>query len=112
MFIKYLVLGGGGVAGLNMYGAIKNMIEKKYLDFDNIEKIYCVSVGALVGVIFSLKLENNIIHDYLIKRPWHKYINIKPYNILNIWGYIKPDNLSLFWIFITIMFLIIIQLIF
>ena len=33
-------------------------------------------------------------------------------NILNIWGYIKPDNLSLFWIFITFMFLIIIQLIF
>lgn len=85
MIIKNLVLGGGGVAGLNMYGAIKNMIEKKYLNFDNIEKIYSVSVGALVGVIFSLKLDNKIIDEYLIKKPWHKFINIKPINILNLW---------------------------
>lgn len=85
MVIKNLILGGGGVAGLNMYGAIKNMISKNYINFENIEKIYSVSVGALIGVIFTLKLENKIIDDYLIKRPWHKFINIKPNNILNIW---------------------------
>ena len=33
-------------------------------------------------------------------------------NIKTFWDIIKPDNLSLFWIFITFMFLIIIQLIF
>lgn len=85
MNIKNLVLSGGGVGGFNMYGAIKNMIEKEYLDFNKIEKIYCVSVGAIIAVIFSLRLENQIIDDYLIERPWHKYINIKANNILNIW---------------------------
>ena len=85
MNIKNLVLSGGGVGGFNMYGAIKNMIEKEYLDFNKIEKIYSVSVGAIIAVIFSLKLDNQIIDDYLIKRPWHKFINIKPNNILNIW---------------------------
>lgn len=85
MNIKNLVLSGGGVGGFNMYGAIKNMIENKHIDFNKIEKIYSVSVGAIVGVIFSLKLDNQIIDDYLIKRPWYKFINIKPNNILNIW---------------------------
>lgn len=85
MNIKNLVLGGGGIGGLNMYGAIKNMIENKYLDINKIEKIYSVSVGALMAVIFALKLDNQIVDDYLIKRPWHKFINIKPNNILNIW---------------------------
>ena len=85
MNIKNLVLGGGGVGGFNMYGAIKNMIVKEYLDFNKIEKIYSVSVGAIIGVIFSLKLDNQIIDDYIIKKPWYKFINIKANNILNIW---------------------------
>lgn len=85
MNITNLVLGGGGVAALNMYGAIKNMVEKEFLDFNKIEKIYSVSAGALVAVVFSLKLDINIINEYLIKRPWHKYINITPNNILNLW---------------------------
>ena len=38
MNITNLVLGGGGVAALNMYGAIKNMVEKEFLDFNKIEK--------------------------------------------------------------------------
>lgn len=84
MIIKNLVLSGGGVGGLNMYGAIKNMIDKQYLHFNNIEKIYCVSIGAIIGVIFSLGIENDTIYDYLLKKPWHKFINIKAINIINL----------------------------
>ena len=72
------------MGGLNMYGAIKNMIDKGYLNINNIEKIYCVSIGAIVGVMFSFGLDNEIIYDYLLKRPWHKFININPINILNL----------------------------
>tara|TARA_Y100001980_G_scaffold43573_1_gene22001 strand:- start:432 stop:1346 length:915 start_codon:yes stop_codon:yes gene_type:complete len=82
MNIKKLVIGGGGHGLYNIYGVLKNMIEKKYINYDNINQIYSVSAGAICGTIIALKINLNILDDYIIKRPWEKVFNKKPSDIL------------------------------
>lgn len=83
--IKHLVLGGGGVGGLPMYGALKYLSKNNYFDINNIKSIYATSIGSLIGVLISLNYDWDSLDDYLIKRPWDKVISIKPVNIFNIW---------------------------
>lgn len=83
--IKHLVLSGGGVGGLTMYGTLKCLLKNKYFDINNIKSIYATSIGSLIGVLISLKYDWDSLDDYIIKRPWEKVISIKPVNIFNIW---------------------------
>ena len=82
MNIKKLVIGGGGYGIYNIYGVIKNMIEKEYINLNNIDEIYSVSAGAICSAILALKIDFDILDDYIIKRPWDKVFNIKPSDIL------------------------------
>lgn len=84
MTIKHLVISGGGVVGLVEYGALKELTKKKIINYENIETIYCTSIGSIVGLIFLLNLDYELIDNYLIKRPWEKLINFKANNYLNI----------------------------
>ena len=86
MTIEHLVLSGGGGAGYLIYGALKYLYLNNYWDIKNIKNIFCVSIGSLISVFISLKLEWDVLDDYLIKRPWEKVINIKPNHLLNLWS--------------------------
>lgn len=83
--IKHLVISGGGPSGLNTYGAIKYLSKNSFLDINNIETIYGVSIGAFLGVILSLKYDWETLDDYFIKKPWNKVINFSPETIFNAW---------------------------
>jgi len=85
MTIKHLVLSGGGDGGYILYGALKYLSQNEYFDISNIKTIYCVSIGALIGVFMILKYDWSELDDYIIKRPWNKVISIKLANILNMW---------------------------
>lgn len=70
MTIKHLVISGGGPTGLLSYGAAKYLEQQKFWSMNNIESIYGTSIGALFGVILSLKHDWNTIDEYIIKCPW------------------------------------------
>lgn len=70
MTIKHLVISGGGPTGLLSYGAAKYLEQQKFWSMDNVESIYGTSIGALFGVILSLKHDWNTIDEYIIKCPW------------------------------------------
>ena len=70
MTIKHLVISGGGPTGLLSYGAAKYLEQQKFWSMDNIESIYGTSIGALFGVILSLKHDWDTIDEYIIKCPW------------------------------------------
>lgn len=76
MVIKHLVLSGGGPSGFVTYGAIKQLHKNKKWNLENIKSIYGCSAGAIVGIIISLGYDWNLLDDYLIKRPWHKLVDI------------------------------------
>jgi NTE family protein len=67
--IKHLVISGGSIWGLSAFGIIYEAISCGFLNTDDIVSIYGTSVGSVVGLIISLKIDHNIIKDFLINRP-------------------------------------------
>jgi len=70
--IKHLVISGGSIWGLSAFGILYEAISSGFVNVDDIESIYGTSVGALVGLAVSLKIDHNILKDYLINRPWEQ----------------------------------------
>lgn len=75
MTIKHIVICGGGPVGLVSYGAIKKLINKKIIVYENIKSIYSTSIGCFISFIFLLNFEFEWIDDFIIKRPWENLIN-------------------------------------
>jgi NTE family protein len=70
--IKHLVISGGGPTGLYAYGVAAQLARKKFWHLTDIISIYGCSIGAYMGVVFSLGYEWAWLDDYFIKRPWEK----------------------------------------
>ena len=75
--IKHLVISGGFYNGIKMYGALHELSKREFYNIENIESIYCTSIGSLIGTLLSLKIDTSIIYDYIHKRPWYKISKIK-----------------------------------
>jgi len=82
--VKHLVFSGGGPIGMVEYGALKYLTERNYIDYKNIESIYSISVGGIIGLIYILNYEWAWMDDFLIKRPWNKLCNITYSSYINI----------------------------
>ena len=78
MPIKYLILGGGGYMGLSALGALYELHQERFYHINNIERIYATSIGAFLGTMLCLKIEWDIMIDYIKDRPWHKIISFTP----------------------------------
>ena len=55
MTIKNLLISGGGLNGMIFLGIIKELVQEKYLNLDEIETIYGASVGSLIGIVLMFK---------------------------------------------------------
>ena len=82
--IKHIVFTGGGPVGLVEYGALKYLTEKKFIAHENIESLYTISIGGIIGLIYILNFEWAWMDDFLIKRPWNKLFNITYSSYINI----------------------------
>ena len=71
-FARHLVLSGGGADGIILYGAVRRMIERGYMDMASIRSVHAVSVGSLIAVSLLLGYEVNYLDDYVVRRPWNK----------------------------------------
>ena len=85
MFIKHLVISGGGPTMINSLGSIHHLISEKVIDIDKIESIYGTSAGAIVGILICLKFDIETIYEYIIKRPWHNIFSIKARDIFDVY---------------------------
>ena len=83
MTIKHLVLSAGSYKGIHMLGALKHLEEINYFSINNIETIYAVSVGSIIGVLLAMTLELDDIIEYTINRPWEKLFNLTTDSFLN-----------------------------
>lgn len=81
--ITHLVLSGGGVWGLPIYGALLEMKNNGIFDIENIKTIYSTSVGTIIATLIAMKFDWEIYTDYLIKRPWNKVWNIEIEDLIN-----------------------------
>tara|TARA_B110000967_G_C18750612_1_gene492623 strand:- start:58 stop:948 length:891 start_codon:yes stop_codon:yes gene_type:complete len=83
IMIKYLVISSGAHKIIKQFSTIYTLIENKFIDLNNIEKIYGTSSGSIIALILSLKLDIKIVYDYLLNRPWEKLYKIDTDRLLN-----------------------------
>lgn len=86
MDIKHIILPGGGPLGIYVYGILKRLNNLKFWQIENIKSIYCTSIGGLIGIIIALNLDWEWMDDFIIKRPWHKTLDLNNINYLKIIG--------------------------
>jgi len=95
--IKHLVISGGDISYFSMLGTIKALI-KKNINITNLENIYAVSAGSMIGLLLCLKLDyNEIIINYFIERPWEKLLKFNSDDFLNLYESLGIINEELFY---------------
>lgn len=81
--IRHIVLSGGTVYGLSLYGSLKYLHEKKVWKHEDIKSIYATSAGTLMAVIVALGIEWDILDVYLTERPWEQVFKFNLHSLLN-----------------------------
>lgn len=84
--IKHMVLSGGGPTGFLTYGAASYLSKQGFWSLENIKSMYGCSIGAYMGVVFSLGYDWDWLDDYFIKRPWEKLIEQSIINIIDVFS--------------------------
>jgi NTE family protein len=70
--IKYLVIASGGQEFFKQFSALHTLIKNDFFHVENIEKMYGTSAGSMISLLLSLKLDIDIIYNYIVDRPWEK----------------------------------------
>jgi predicted acylesterase/phospholipase RssA len=83
--IRHLVISGGGEMGFSFYSALRESNKSGFWNIENIETIYCTSVGSMFAIITALlpHFGWDIYDDFLLKRPWQKVFNLHFSNFTN-----------------------------
>jgi predicted acylesterase/phospholipase RssA len=81
--IKHFVISGGGPVMLQILAVIQELESHSFIKRKNIESIYGVSAGAIVGVLYALDFDWDTINDYIIKRPWQDVFKVRVQDILD-----------------------------
>jgi predicted acylesterase/phospholipase RssA len=82
--IKHLVLSGGGITGFSTYGVLRESNKAGFWHIDNIQTIYCTSVGSIFAMFMILlkSFDWDTYDDFMIKRPWHHVFNFNLQSII------------------------------
>jgi predicted acylesterase/phospholipase RssA len=68
--IKHIVISGGSAWGFCALGMLHEAISVGFLHISDIQTMYLTSVGSIIGTMFALGIDADILKDYIIKRPW------------------------------------------
>ena len=78
-----MVICGGGDAGFIVQGLITKLHDKKVWDIENIESIYATSIGTIIALGLSLKIDIETINKYLLERPYD-FLNLEPHMLFGL----------------------------
>jgi predicted acylesterase/phospholipase RssA len=84
--IKHIVLSGGGPTGYKYLGALQHLEEKGFYNINNIESIYCTSIGSIIGSMLCLKYDWETLNNYVINRPWKDAFPITTKQVLEAYS--------------------------
>ena len=67
-------------------GAIQQLEKNDIIERENIQSIYGTSAGAIVGVLYALHFDWDMMNDYIFQRPWREVFPIKVQTILEAYS--------------------------
>lgn len=83
--IKHIVISGGSVWGLVAFGILYQAIEQQLFQIEDIESMFMTSVGSIIGTMLALKIDKQLLLNYLIKRPWETLCKNNRFSLLEIY---------------------------
>jgi len=95
--IKHIVISGGGIFGLSVYGALQELHKNGFWKFENIQSYYGTSVGSIVILFLLLEYDWETMETFLIKRPWDKVFNYDMKRCLELFENCGAFDISVFY---------------
>jgi predicted patatin/cPLA2 family phospholipase len=96
MDIDTLIFSGGSVKGVSFLGSINYLIENDIIDFNKINKIYCVSSGALFIIsLILLKYDRKLLEEEMINYDFSDILNINDISLksfVNEYGFVNYNR--------------------
>lgn len=101
MAIEHIVISGGGPAGFMALGVIIEASEMGLLDIGKINTISGTSIGAILGGMLCIGHSMEVLHDYVVKRPWEKALDAHTSDLIDIFEKGGLDGPSIVKIMLT-----------
>jgi len=90
MVIKNIVINGGGPVIFNTYGALRESQKKGLWKYEEVERFFGTSAGAIMALMMALNYPWDDMDDFMIDRPWN---NVFKFNIVNIFEYYENNGI-------------------
>jgi predicted acylesterase/phospholipase RssA len=94
MSIKHLIFSGGGPNGILQLGILYECVRSGFVKYDDIISVCGSSAGAILAVTVGLKLPVQQVVDYIVQRPWNKFIEINYATINEMCGVAPCERLG------------------
>ncbi len=91
---KHLIFSGGGPNGILQIGVAHEALNIGCIDYETLESVCGASAGAIMAVVFGLKLPLDECVEYIIKRPWNKFAEVQYDKINTIGGLLPCDKVG------------------
>ena len=75
MSYEYLSISAGGIVLISQISCFLTLMKNKILEHEKIKALYCCSAGTISGLFFILNIEEELIENYILNRPWYKLTN-------------------------------------
>lgn len=82
--IKHIVISGGGPLILYGFSVLRELIQSKKMDLNQLKSIHSTSSGTILALLFLLELDLNDVADTLIEFPYDKFFTLKFDTIMRI----------------------------
>ena len=92
--IEHIVLSGGGPNGLVQMGVIVELMRSGKMDPCGIKSVYGTSIGSFIGIILALGIPLEEYCEYIVERPWNKWVDIHYADANTLRGFIPCETLK------------------
>ena len=88
--IEHVAISGGGPNGLLQLGVLAELIKAGHLNAAELKSVYGTSAGSIMGVILALNIPIEEFVEYIVNRPWNKWLDINVMEV-NAQGGMMPS---------------------
>ncbi len=89
--IEHIAISGAGPAGIIEAGMIHQALTEGIFVMDNIKSFHGTSAGAIISLLLCIGVNIQELVDYLICRPWEKWLKYDISNFYENKGFVSSD---------------------
>ena len=75
MSYEHLSLCSGGVILISQISCLQTLLKHKIINYEKIKSIYSCSAGCISGLFFILNIDETLMENFMLNRPWYKLLN-------------------------------------